>query len=343
MLGKPVVLIITPYLADANNGNWRTARRWQQLLALHYRVNVVNDIVSDNPPTSFNPKPDAIIALHARRSYVSILAAKKNYADVPLIVVLTGTDLYRDIADSAEAQHSLTLADALIVLQEDAIQYVPKAYRKKTHVVFQSAKPLLPAVKADGVLNCVAVGHLRAEKSPETIFQAAELLRETPNIHVTHIGKAMDEKLVKRASALTLSQQNYRWVGALSHGLTRAAIKRAHLLIHPSIMEGGANVIVEAITAGTAVIASKMSGNVGMLGQDYSGYFPVGDAHALVELLQRVKREPNLFARLNNACKARSHLFTPDAERHQLDNIICQLAAIESPMKLARTQSRIDH
>jgi putative glycosyltransferase (TIGR04348 family) len=314
---KPIVLIVSPYLADANNGNWRTARRWQQLLEPHYRVNIVSEI-----NTQLVAKPDVIIALHARRSYQAVADAKANMPSVPLIVVLTGTDLYRDIAESADAQRSVSLADALIVLQEDAIQYVPRPHRQKTHVVFQSATTLTPAKKLTSRLNCVVVGHLREEKSPVTIFDAAEILRSMENIHITHIGDALDDALAARATALSRTQQNYRWVGALPHGLTRAAIKRAHLLIHPSIMEGGANVIVEAITAGTPVVASKMSGNIGMLGADYAGYFPVGDAAALATLLQRCLNEPNLLTRLSTACKARAALFTPDEEFRRLDAII---------------------
>ena len=321
MLNKLNLLIVTPYLADANNGNWRTARRWQQLLTPHYRVKIVDGIET----TQIITKPDVIIALHARRSYQAIVAAKKNFPAVPLIVVLTGTDLYRDIVDSVDAQHSLVLADALIVLQEDAIQYVPIIQRKKTHIVFQSASTLVPAKKANDKLNCVVVGHLRQEKSPETIFQAANLLAANERIHITHIGDSLDDALTKEATHLTATLNNYHWIGRLPHGLTRAAIKRAHLLIHPSIMEGGANVIVEAITAGTPVIASKMSGNIGMLGANYAGYFPVGDAPALTKLLQRIIVEPNLYTRLNTACKARSALFTPDEERRWLIAIVQKL------------------
>jgi putative glycosyltransferase (TIGR04348 family) len=334
MLNKLSLLIVTPYLADANNGNWRTARRWQQLLTPHYRVKIVDGIEI----TQLRSKPDVIIALHARRSHQAIVAAKKNFSTVPLIVVLTGTDLYRDIAESIEAQQSLVLADALIVLQEDAIQYVPTIHRKKTHIVFQSASTLMPGKKISDKLNCVVVGHLRKEKSPETIFEAATLLAANENIHITHIGDSLDDALSSQAKHLTATRNNYRWVGALAHGLTRAAIKRAHLLIHPSIMEGGANVIVEAITAGTPVIASKMSGNVGMLGANYAGYFPVGDAPALAKLLQRIIVEPNLYTRLNTACKARGALFTPDEERRRLDNIICQLSLIDSPFETNRAR-----
>lgn len=320
MLNRGNVLIITPYLADANNGNWRTAHRWQKLLQPHFRVNL-----QTGADTKSEMKPDAVIALHARRSHAAILAVKKQFPGVPLAVVLTGTDLYRDIADSVEANDSLAIADALIVLQEDAIRHVPAIHRRKTHVVFQSASPLLPAAKPAGRLACVVVGHLRAEKSPETIFDAAVILSDEPRIHITHIGQPLDTALAERAAALSRSHKNYRWVGALPHGLTRAAIKRAHLLLHPSIMEGGANVIVEAITAGTPVVASSMSGNIGMLGAEYAGYFPVGDASALATLLLKCLAEPNLLTRLNTACQARAKLFTPAEETKRLLNIIVSL------------------
>lgn len=315
------VLIITPYLADANNGNWRTARRWQQLISNQMQVTVQTEL--DNK--TIQRKPDVVIALHARRSHAAIMATRTQLPGTPLIVVLTGTDLYRDLAESADANESLAIADALIVLQEDAIQYVPTQHRYKTHVVFQSAKPLTPAVKPKDRLACVVVGHLRAEKSPETIFRAAEILANEPRIHIRHIGQPLDATLARRAAELTQSLPNYRWLGLLPHGLTRAAIKRAHLLLHPSIMEGGANVIVEAIIAGTAVVASRMSGNIGMLGEDYAGYFPVGDADALAALLRKCLNEPNTLTRLNTACKARSALFTAGEEKRRLINIINSL------------------
>ena len=88
------------------------------------------------------------------------------------------------------------------------------------------------------------------------------------------IGAALDPALgdAARALAAERSARAVCWVPR-PHAWTRQAIKRAHLLIVPSRMEGGANVVVEAVTAGTAVIASRISGNVGMLGDDYPGYF----------------------------------------------------------------------
>ncbi len=321
---NPVVAIITPALADANNGNWRTANRWQTLLANHFRVIVHSSWPIDAPPYAAT-EANVLIALHARRSADSIRRYRVARPNGKLIVVLTGTDLYADLATSEQARTSIELADALIVLQEDAIRYVPREHRKKTHVIYQSAKTLTPAQKRKDALNCVVVGHLRAEKDPDIIFRLAESLPTQSPIHILHLGGPTDEKLAARAQSISATSQHYHWAGALSHGLTRAAIKRAHLLIHPSVMEGGANVIVEAISSGTPVLASRMSGNIGMLGQDYAGYFPVGDVEALRAQLDRCAHDANYLLRLNTASAARAKLFLPESERNALVSLISNL------------------
>ncbi|MEO8384687.1 MAG: selenoneine biosynthesis selenosugar synthase SenB [Betaproteobacteria bacterium] len=316
-----LVAIVTPAMADANNGNWRTASRWQSLLSRDFRIIL-------QPAWPLDPQPDTniLIALHARRSAGSIRRFRDARPEGVLIVVLTGTDLYADIAVSAAARESLALADALVVLQEDAIQHVPVEYRKKTHVIFQSAKTLVTAKKPRDKLHCVVVGHLRAEKDPDIIFRLVESLAADSPIHILHIGAPTDEKFAARAQAISAASPHYHWSGSMPHGLTRAAIKRAHVLIHPSILEGGANVIVEAISSGTPVIASRMSGNVGMLGKDYIGYFPVGDAVAMRSLLDHCAGDTNFLLRLNTACAARAKLFSPVEERSSLLKLISTLA-----------------
>ena len=143
-----------------------------------------------------------------------------------------------------------------------------------------------------------------------------------PGIHILHIGGGLDDALARKATQLSKRNTNYHWCGTMPHGLARAAIKRAHLLIHPSIMEGGANVIAEAITSGTPVLASRVSGNVGMLGPEYPGYFPVGDAAALGALLNRSLIDREFFASLEKACNARAPLFSVEAERNALRALV---------------------
>jgi glycosyltransferase involved in cell wall biosynthesis len=107
----------------------------------------------------------------------------------------------------------------------------------------------------------------------------------------------------------------------LPHRLTLQRIQRAHLLVHTSRMEGGAHVLMEAICSGTPVLASRIDGNMGLLGHDYAGVFEPGDAHGLAERLlacRAAQTGPELVAHLEHQCALRAPLFEPQAERAAL-------------------------
>ena len=87
-------------------------------------------------------------------------------------------------------------------------------------------------------------------------------------------------------------------------------------------MEGGANVIVEAITSGVPVIASFVSGNIGMLGDDYPGYFPLGDSAACAALMSRAETDASFYARLCRASKALEKRFMPLRENRAIQKVV---------------------
>ena len=133
------------------------------------------------------------------------------------------------------------------------------------------------------------VGHLREEKSPGDPVRRRAPAGRRRDIRIDHIGAALDPALGEAARATMAAAPNYRWLGGLPHEAMRRRIQRAHLLIHASRIEGGAHVIMEAVASGTPVLASRIDGNVGMLGADYAGYFPWGDAEALAALMLRCR------------------------------------------------------
>lgn len=312
-MSRPLVLIVSPALADANNGNWQTAWRWSRLLAGQFRTQIVKAWRAGEQPEAV-----AMLALHARRSAASIAAWAQLHPGRGLAVVLTGTDLYRDIHGDASARRSLALAQRLVVLQEQGPQGLPAEYRARTRVIFQSSSTRRALDKTGHHLRAVMVGHLREEKSPQTLFEAARLLRERHDIQLDHIGEALDPVLGEQARATMAACPNYRWLGGLAHEATRRRIQRAHLLVHASRMEGGAHVLMEAVCSGTPVLASRIPGNVGMLGGDYGGYFPVGDAAALAALLRLCRDAAGRVSALRAQCQLRVPLFAPAAERESL-------------------------
>ena len=324
MLNKLRILVVSPASSASNNGNWQTAQRWAGFLSARYHVEITTKWTGAATP------PDALIALHARRSAGSIRA----YADTgrPLVVVLTGTDLYRDIRDDDDARRSLELAHTLVLLQDAGLAELTEGLRHKASVIYQSAPALAPQPAEDGVFDVLMVGHLRAEKDPATFMQAARLA-SAPGLRFVQVGGALDEGLGRLAGETAARCNNYRWLGAMAHEATRALLGKSRLLVVPSLMEGGANVIVEAVTSGVPVLASDVSGNRGMLGDDYAGYFPVGDAAALARLVERAATRPDFDRLLRAQCTARARYFAPAREAaavlRLMDNALTQTRTIQ--------------
>ena len=313
----PQVVIVSPALRAANNGNWQTARRWQQHLAGALSARIVTEW-----PDAHAGRDVVMVALHARRSADAIAAWSAAHPGRGLAVVLTGTDLYRDIqTDRCRAALAGARPGAGGPAGTCAPQSLPAEVRAKARVIFQSTTARQALPKSPHRLRAVMVGHLREEKSPETLFAAARLLATQRDIHIDHIGEPLDPALGEAARATMAAAPNYRWLGGLPHEAVRRRIQRAHLLIHASRIEGGAHVIMEAVASGTPVLASHVDGNVGMLGADYAGYFPWGDADALAALILRChesrrRRDGDDFLQMLAAqCRQRAPLFDPQTER----------------------------
>lgn len=324
MTAKPRVCIVTPGTAEVNNGNWHTAVRWQRMLAPCAEVSVVQ---------AWRGEPaDVLVALHARRSADSIWRFRTAHPARPLVLVLTGTDLYGDLEQSPDVRRTLAAASRLVVLQEEALERLTPAERERAVVIEQSATRLDRRDPARRTFDFVCVGHLRAAKDPLTLMRAARLLPErfanglTPR--VLHVGRALAPEFAAAAERTMAECHAYRWLGARPPQAARRAIARSRALIQPSVMEGGALAVIEALRSGVPVLASHIDGNVGLLGRDYAGYFPVGDTSALARLMRRFADDPAFAARLAGQCEARAPRFAPAVEAARLRAL---LAAVLAP------------
>lgn len=307
------VAIITPALAAANNGNWRTADRWANFLGEKYQVKLMTQWQTDDP------LPDLMVALHARRSAGSVdrFAQTGN----PIVLVLTGTDLYRDIQHDQSAKRSLELADRLVVLQARGPDELSAQARQKCVVIEQSASRQAGSEPREGSFDLLLVGHLRPEKDPLTAARALSRLGD-PRIRLRQIGRADDSAVGQQFSALAGKEPRIEMLGNRSHQETRQIISQGRLLVLPSLMEGGANVIIEAILSDTPVLASAIPGSIGMLGENYPGYFPVGNDAALATLIERCQTDAGFMALLRRHCEARAPLFTPEREQRLVRAVV---------------------
>jgi putative glycosyltransferase (TIGR04348 family) len=318
------IAIVTPSAASTRTGNRHTAQRYAAFLrSAGHRVRVAS---------AWDEREcDLLLALHALKSHESIARFAARHPDRPLVVVLTGTDLYRDIRRSAAARGSLALATRLIALQDQAGRELDRAARAKLRVVYQSARAGRAAHPPAGVFRVCVLGHLRDEKDP---FRAVAALAHLPaalRVQVVQVGDALCAAMAQEAAQRMRADPRYRWVGGVPHARALGWLARSHLLVVSSRMEGGANVICEAARIGVPVIASRVPGNVGMLGRGYPGYYPLENERALARVIRRAAFDPSFHARLAAGTAHRRHLFAPAAERRGL------LAVVREAVRVARS------
>ncbi len=320
------ITIITPAKLKSLSGNRATAQRWALFLQqLGHKVIIA--VTWDESPC------DLMIALHAWRSANAITRFKEKYPSHPLIVAMTGTDLYRFIHSHPEQTlASVNAADQLLVLHDKAYLALPEDAWPKVNIVYQSAIPLPFSInRSKRNFDVCVVGHLRDEKDALRTAYAVRDLPETSRIRVRHYGKAHNEQWAEMAREEMRINPRYRWFGEVKHWQIRQAYSRCHLMVLSSLMEGGANVISEASVAGLPIIASEIVGSVGLLGEDFLGYYPVEDTEALKQLLIRAENNPDFVKSLRRQGDQRAKLFLPSVECQQWQALLNKMGLLVEP------------
>jgi putative glycosyltransferase (TIGR04348 family) len=319
------IALISPAGAGSRAGNRHTALRWAAMLrSAGHRVSLATEWLPD-------AHADLMLALHARRSHASIRAFRERNPAKPLVLALTGTDVYRDIRISHEARESLELASGFIVLQPKAIEELPSRLRPKARVVTQSCASRLRHQPVKRRFRLCVIGHLREEKDPLRALAALRHLPLEPRIEVLQVGASLDEALARAARRGMAHDSRYRWLGSVPHARALRILASSHAMVISSRMEGGANVVSEAIRIGVPVLASRISGNVGLLCEDYPGYYAPGDERALAELIRAAATRRRFYRTLKTRIARLRPVAAPANEarllRRAIDSARAALAA----------------
>ncbi|MGH7822270.1 MAG: selenoneine biosynthesis selenosugar synthase SenB [Candidatus Binatia bacterium] len=313
------IVLACPAPARTRHGNRVTALRWSRILReLGHRVRIVGRWRGE--------ACDLLVALHARKSAPSVEALGRSRPEAPIVVALTGTDVYRDIHRSRRAMRVLDRAWRLVALQPLALAELPRRLRPRARVIHQSAPALRRRRRSSaGRFDVCVLAHLRPEKDPFRAALAARRLPPSSRIRIVHAGRALSAAIERRARRESARNPRWIWLGERSRTAARALLARSRILVLSSRMEGGANVITEALAARVPILASRIPGTVGLLGSRYPGYFPAGDTAALAALLHRAETEPELYRRLARACSRLSALASPRRERDAWRRLLAEL------------------
>ncbi len=341
------ILIASPVSANSTRGNRISAIRWTDMLrelghqvVLKEEGEMGGQSVSsadhrsettsvDGQEEGFDEQEfDCLIALHARRSALSVEWFHERFPAGCIVVCLTGTDLHGDLQPSTDdnqsqsqmrhqiAVRSLELADRLVLLEPEGLKRIPQKHRAKCQVIFQSAEQSDDRGEppADHFLVSV-IGHLRPIKDPFRVAEAVRSLPETSKISVIQIGDALSAEMKEQAIREQADNPRYHWIGSVSHQEALRVLTQSHLTVLSSFAEGGPSVLSEAIVNHIPVLSSRIDASLGILGSGYQGFFDAGATQELARLLIRAESDSGFLGQLRTEVKSRAGFFKRSAEK----------------------------
>ncbi len=332
------IVIAAPVRPGSTSGNDVTAKRWAGHLAdLGHQVAVIDVSPDGEFLTDELAHGQLLIVLHARRCAPVARWWRAKGGPAPMVVALAGTDLYRDLPDDVDARWSIDAADALVVLQAAAVDRLASfdpSLAVKTTVIHQAVpgplpEPLSPSDKAElrqTEFRVVVLSHLREVKDPLMCARAARLLPATSSIAVHHVGAAHTPEWEQLALEETSSNPRYWWHGPLDRSDALELLTTATVLACTSLLEGGANVVTEAIALGIPVVGTQIDGNTGLLGANYPGLVPVRDDQALADLFLRLESQPATLADLQQRVDDRLAITDPQTEQASWADVLAKLS-----------------
>lgn len=315
-----MILLVSPAAPESVTGNGVTARRWAGFLReLGHEVELSREYHGGGY--------DALLALHARKSADAIGRFHADHPGSPVVLALTGTDLYPDLATAGVDPGVLAIADRLVLLQSRALDQLDPATRSRARVIVQSVPPIRRKPPRADCFEVAFLAHLRPVKDPLRPAGAARELPAESRIRITHLGEAQDEELGAAAAAESATNPHYDWLGARPREEALDLLARSRLLVLTSRHEGGANVVSEALAARLPIVCSAIPGSAGLLGENYPGYFPVGDSGALARALYAAERDSEgYYGALRDHCATLAGLVDPERERRAWADLLAELA-----------------
>lgn len=316
------ICIVTPTPPGRPLGNSVTAERWAEILSgLGHEVELTGEYDTQ--------RAELLVALHARRSAASVLRFRQRHPDGAIVVALTGTDLYPQLGQGDRPV--LEAADRIVVLQPLMIAQIPEHLRYKAEVIIQSARPPPSVSKLGDGLNAVLLASLRPVKDPLLAARAARKLPPDSAVRIRHAGAVLDQRLGRIVMMEARANPRYQWLGELPRPEAQRLLAGSDLLLNTSRHEGAASVVSEALAASVPILATRIPGNVGILGENYPGYFEVGGARSLAVLLSRVQADRIFYEELKQRGANLRPLVSPERERACWERLLAGLGSPSGP------------
>jgi glycosyltransferase involved in cell wall biosynthesis len=198
-------------------------------------------------------KPDIILCMGIGNGFAGIFI-KKRYG-IPVLTYVRGSDwfinkrnwLRKRVINFVLRNTNLILTQTRSIRRE-LLNHYPSL---KIEVIPNGVE--LSKEIASG-RNILFVGRLHKVKGLEYLFMALKKIKKYPPLLI--VGEGQENKELKRIS----HGSNIQFVGAVSHSDVKKLMLKSKFLVLPSLSEGLPNVILEAMSVGLPVVATKVGG-----------------------------------------------------------------------------------
>jgi len=298
--------------------------------ALHRRGPFDQGIVGRLRRVIAESSPDVVVSFLFLANLLTVLASR-SLKNRPKVVVSVRESyqrnhsaIHRLIARLAHRSADLTIVNSMSILREEEAGF-PKTARivhLPNAVVPRPEDPVpWPAFGARGGGLVVSVGQLAPVKGHRILIEAfASVAGANPDVRLALVGAGPEEPGLRALALARGVSDRVLFIGHQEDPLPFMAA--ADLFVQPSLSEGMSNSLMEAMSLGRCIVATRVGAAPDVLEDEVHALLCPPTAAGLAAALNRALGDPGLRHRLGEAARRRSRDFSIDRIAGELDALL---------------------